>query len=252
MTALGEHPVATLEEAVTVLEERATFIEKEQAALRRFQRELRELTPAPASATGVGPLVGHLQTNRHSDGIGRVETAYQETLGALDGGIAEEEVYRDMAIEFGTVVETLADAGRLTPMILRGLDAASKTSREDRSRFLERLRREQSDLESLATQLDEIIAEQEPVRASLEHATRSELTAYEEELDGGRGECLELLDERQATIQSRGTASLGEVTVNFNEYIYADSHSSYPALTALMDTLERCEQLLARVDSRLS
>ena len=181
-----------------------------------------------------------------------VQTAYRETVMDVPHYDVEygEPLAQNMAAEFGDdVASAIATGQALTPQLKGTILQRSKCSHRLRLALLEHLDAEAADISKAAADYDRIAdsvsrLEDEPI----EEASFEDLVAEWYLLEDRERECIDRLESRQETIQSRqGLAKHFTDAPTLEEYLYRPLDVTYPVLADGTRLLERVREAQSRV-----
>ncbi|MBP2251770.1 hypothetical protein J2754_002102 [Halarchaeum solikamskense] len=250
----GREPTGDgFESARRAIEREREVLDAERDAFGAFARRVDALGTTDTAGDPYGGLLAGRGDGRASSGV---REAYAETVMAVPHYDAEYgESYREhLAAEFGpALAAALRDEPGLPAFLQQQVVAAARDAEESRAAVVVALDRERDALDSAAAALADVETERAVVDSRpFASCERAALVRLRDDLDDLAARCESLAERRQAgDLRPERQVPASFDAPGFEEYVYGETGTTYPVLSAIARESERVERTRAAVDRAL-
>lgn len=228
-----------LTDALALIEQERESLVAERDAFQEFGDSVQSMEapdePHPSN------LSANRLTSTGSAQLRPVRERYRDTVMATPDfdDIYGESLAEHMATEFSEELATAVVEGELfTPSLKYLLVTRARAAGEQRTELIAALDREHASVANVRSTLAEHAGSHElTVDVELYQRPFPELIEYEQDLREQEQRCEQLLQERQRDIHRENTQFSRSDQLSLQEYLYEPLDVSFPALTAILDTL---------------
>jgi hypothetical protein len=248
--------IAYVRQAFSQVENERKSVEAEYEAFTEFAESVRAIDAAPNQSFDAPTAT--LATSPGRDQLQTIQDRYRETVMDIPEYESEygETIRENMAAELGEDLATaVLDGGQFTPQLKNLLLTQANAAADQRRTLLEALDDERESLGDVRSRLDASEMDFED-RTELELSGEpfDTLIEYEYRSRQNEARCEELLVDRQRDIHGKARLLPRSDSAFFQEYLYRDLESTFPALRAGLERLKRLRErrrIVTRVIARL-
>ncbi|GAA0302644.1 DUF7260 family protein [Halarchaeum salinum] len=242
------------ETARRALERERDVLDAECDAFEAFSRRVGAL---PTTSASRDPYTGPLgETHGGARAASRVREAYVETVMAVPHYDEEygESYTTHLAAEFGpALAAAIRDEPGLPAFLQQQLVAAARDARESRVAVRDALVDERNALDAAADALADIETERTVIDSRpFDSCAPDELRRLQDDLDDLAARCESLAERRQSgDLRPDRRVPSALDAPSFEKYVYGETATTYPVLSALARESERVERTRSAIERSL-